>query len=486
MRDHLQANMEWLLSDDCLKRAQIKYELSQCELHLRQYWDSSAQDEFSLKEARVLCEQVIQYYSDYLQLIGQQLEPERLERLPDASVPDIHKCIARARQKLIKASSLSQQKACIHDLIAYYRQCQSRWMNAEAGIQSVAESPFPELQKLLKAEKPDVWLKYLIELGNRHSENICDLISLFFSQPLQSLQEWQNFFSDQEFVNFFNAVFYFKLNPAQLFDGKMPSEKLVSVRGRLGAIYQMVEYLQQQLINYCLQHQIPAINDLLFHGDELPQGIVFQVSDVVKQCLQQLVKECRPSRLGSDEQQRMHEKLHDMLRAYKFWFNPSRLIDAVMLLQQVLMNQSMETELNEPQFRQQMVLLYKHLKTTECLDLYGYFANKDSSYLLRLLRAVIEQQKPAWLPDLKEVEKKALVRVFQALQSVMEALREELAHRQISTEAYPIDFAKPLRKPGRRKRHAVLRVLSVYGLPLAKDNESLERLFNSVESSEAV
>ncbi|QBR85056.1 hypothetical protein E3983_12270 [Legionella israelensis] len=488
MTHHSSVNLQWLLSDDCRKKALIKYKLNQYELDLHRSYCSFDKTTFPLTEVTTLCEQIIQHYCDYLQMYGETFYPDHFSSFSNVSAKKIYIRIMNGKQKLTKSFLPSDQRKYIKDLIRQYCQFKYVLLNKESedNFTSMIEPQVSVFDVLLKAKTPDIWLKHLVEICNIYSTEVYDLISVLFSHPLSGIQTWLYFFSDQEFVHFFNAVFYFKLNPDHLFDAKIPSEKLLSVRTRLDSLYQVIEHLQQQLIHYCLHHHIPPVNDLLFHGDELLQGIRFQVSPLCKESLQQIVKEYKVSHIGGYDQKNIDNKLYDMFRAYKFWFNPSRLIDAVMVLQQALMHQSIEAEFNEQQFQQKMTLLYKPLKTTECLDLYGYFANKDSSYLLRLLRAVIEQRQLRWLPELKETEKKAVFRVFQTLQSIMEALRVELAHRQIFTEAYPVDFSKPLKKPGRRKRNAVLRILTVYGSLGVKENKSLEQLFNAVENSEAV
>jgi hypothetical protein len=184
---------------------------------------------------------------------------------------------------------------------------------------------------------------------------------------------------------------------------------------------------------------------------------------------------------AESEEQITLERLYDLGRAYKFWFNPNRLIDAVMVLQQRLINNKEHAENKILEFHQHMLILYRQLTTTACLDLYGYFANKDSRYLLYTLYTIAQGGPIDWLHSLSSVEKNAIKRVFQALQCVMETLRTELKNRHVTTEPYVYDLAKQQLHTGRRNREAVYRLLAIYGRETITMSASLEKLFNFVE-----
>lgn len=153
---------------------------------------------------------------------------------------------------------------------------------------------------------------------------------------------------------------------------------------------------------------------------------MIEVNEVYRDIIQLAVKNLRVQFTPENNEKVTLERLHDLGRAYKFWFNPNRLIDAVMVLQQRLVTESISQEEDLETFHQEMLVLYRQLTTTECLDLYGYFANNDSRYLLYTLYSINNGYSLDWLPSLNSSERNAIARVYQALKCVMEALRVEL------------------------------------------------------------
>ena len=74
-------------------------------------------------------------------------------------------------------------------------------------------------------------------------------------------------------------------------------------------------------------------------------------------------------------------------------------------------------------------------------------------------------------------------RIFQALQCVMEALRDELKIRHAATEPYAYDLAKQQIHTGRRNRDAVFRIIAIYGSEAVTLNNTVEELFNFIENT---
>ena len=260
-------------------------------------------------------------------------------------------------------------------------------------------------------------------------------------------------------------------------------EKLVSVRMRLGFLHQYIELLENQLYSTALQHGLKPEVDYLFHGEELPQGIMIEVDEEFQEIIQLAIKSLKVKFTPENEEQITIDRLHDLGRAYKFWFNPNRLIDAVMVLQQRLVTEDMPKKRIYWFFMKQMVVLYGQLNTTECLDLYGYFANNDSRYLLYTLFSIIQGTTLDWLPELESNEKTAIRQVFHALHCVMEALREALKLRHATTEPYLYDLAKEHIQAGKRNQEAVFRVIAIYGCEKLPHNDTVEQLFNVIEDN---
>ena len=230
--------------------------------------------------------------------------------------------------------------------------------------------------------------------------------------------------------------------------------------------------------NLCLRG-INEFHDYLFHGEGLPQGVTINGEEKIRDLIISLIKDWRCSMANCDDLAHKN-KVFDLFHAYKFWFNPNRLIDTAMSLQRQLAEN--ETTENCKKFSQEMQLLYTQLTTTECLDLYGYFANKDTCYLMRTLTAVAEAQPVSTLPVLDLSEREIVAQVHNTLDCIMEALRDELLNRHITTASYARNKGTKFVKPGRRNLNAVTRIIELYcSHKSLAENHTIEQLFSEVE-----
>lgn len=357
----------------------------------------------------------------------------------------------------------------------------------------ISHSPLPAHQlgndtqrnfkKLFKEKDLKVWLVYLVDFLNFNKTQSMDFSISLRDWNLEEQQLALNYFLDSELVNLVNAIFFYKLYPEQLFNELIHPEKLVSVRMRLSVLHQFIESVQKQMYSLAEQNGLKPGIDYLFHGNELPQGIMIEVNEDFREIIQSAVKKLKVQCTPENEMQVTLERLHDLALAYKFWFNPNRLIDAVMVLQQRLVKTSNNDELNLELFHQEMLVLYRQLTTTECLDLYGYFANNDSRYLLYTLLTIIQKKPVDWLLSITPTERNAVTAVFNALQCVMEALREALKSRHVNTEPYVYDLEKKNIHTGRRNREAVSRIIAIYGREPITISDSVEKLFSFVEET---
>lgn len=245
----------------------------------------------------------------------------------------------------------------------------------------------------------------------------------------------------------------------------------------MSVLHYSIELIQQQLHNAALQNGLIPEVDYLLHGNELPQGIMIEVNDSFKAMIWTAVKQLRITISPLYKQQLTVELLRDLGRAYKFWFNPNRLIDTAMVLRQTISSETHDIDVFQPE----MMLLFAQLSTTECLDLYGYFANNDTRHLLHTFFILVQGELFDWLPPLREEEKRVLQDVFDTLLAVMQALRDELKNRHVLTEAYHYKLAKPYPQIGHRNRDAVLRVIAIYSRKTPINHDSVEQLFRFVE-----
>lgn len=477
----------WFVKDDYRAKAQIKYELKHLESRLHQYLDVHSEPVYCPEEVSSLCRTLVSRYMDYLKLIhpsGNVDFIELSEQVKTMNWHERHDLIVCLKQQLSKTTSLEEETKLITEIASHYHQCTqsgSPLLSPEQGF--VSQQPAPELLQLFHHNDSNHWLSELVTLWNQNHIWGMEPSLLFRDWGITDLRSALDFFADAAFVNLANSIFFYKLYPDKLFDELIHPEKLVSIRMRLGLIHQTIELLQRQLYSTALQHGLKPGIDFLFHGDELPQGIMIEVNQEFRVNIQFAVKSLKIKVTAENEHQTIIERLHDLGRAYKFWFNPNRLIDAVMVLQQRLTSDCIDDIKQVSAFQQEMLLLYRQLTTTDCLNLYGYFANNDSRYLLYTLFTIVHDKPIDWLPELNIAEKKAIASVFQALQCVMEALRMELKNRHVTTEPYVYDLAKPYLQAGRRNRDAVFRIIAIYGRETVTMSDTIEKLFGFVEDN---
>lgn len=476
----------WFVKDDYRAKAQIKYELKHLESRLHQYLDVHSELVYCPDEVSSLCRTLASRYMDYLKLIHNHSTADFIE-LPEQvktiGWQERHDLIVYLKQQLSKTACLEEEIKLINEIASHYHQCTQSSSTPLPQKKTDSQQSTNELLQLFYHDNLNIWLSYLVTLWNQNHIWGMEPSLLFRDWSLKEQQDALNLFADAEFIDLVNSIFFYKLYPDKLFNELIHPEKLVSVRMRLGLLHETIELLQRQLYSTALQHGLKPGIDFLFHGDELPQGIMIEVNQEFRENIQLAVKSLKVKVTAENEQQTIIDRLHDLGRAYKFWFNPNRLIDAVMVLQQRLGHNHIADTNQVSAFHQEMLLLYRELTTTDCLNLYGYFANNDSRYLLYTLFTIVHDKPIDWLPVLNLAEKKAVASVFQALQCVMEALRMELKNRHVTTEPYVYDLAKPYLQAGRRNRDAVFRIIAIYGRETVTMSDSVEKLFGFMEDS---
>ncbi|MCL9683902.1 hypothetical protein [Legionella maioricensis] len=474
----------WFITDDYRALAKIKFQVKQLESRLNKYLNVESDFKFFPAEANTLCHALAHKYLDYLKLIDESKKNVCSELpMPNQLLnwQKQYQLILHLKQQLSKTTHLEEECQLITEIASLYYHFNQ--LTAPPLLSNTASEHSEELKKIFRKEDLQSWLTAVVDFWNESNAQSVELSSLFHEWNPQQLQVALDYFSAPELVNLVNAMFFYKLYPDKLFKELIHPEKLVSVRARVGLLHHYIELLENHLYSTALQQGLKPEVDYLLHGDELPQGIMIEVDEEFKAVIQEAIKKVKVKYTHESEEQVTLERLHDLGRAYKFWFNPNRLIDAVMVLQQRLVKDDIAEENKLSVFRQKMILLYEQLSTTECLDLYGYFANNDSRYLLYTLFTIDRGHLLDWLPALNSIEKNAITRVFQALQCVMEALRDELKIRHAATEPYVYDLAKQQIHTGRRNRDAVFRIIAIYGSETVTLNNTVEELFNFIENT---
>ncbi len=469
-------DLNWLVCDAARTKATIKYQLN----HLKQQLHVLISDVSRLKkhfsDAKCLCEAIANKYLEYLQIQG---EVELNERSPAVEIfsSGHFVSILSIEQQLQQTFQSDMRNDLIKKLISLYRQANSIDFFT---LESQANQYAKHLKQLFNPNTRDKWLLGLIDFWNQHEKTGIDLGIIFQHWSISQQQAVLAFFTNPNFIELVSAIFFYKIYPEKLFSTITPPEKLVSVRMRLGVLYYYIELMQQQLYSVALQSGLRPGIDHLLHGDDLPHGITLDINEGYKEVIQIAIKKLK---INFSLQNKKHENLdliYDLKKAYKFWFSPHRLIDTVMLLRRNLIPE----QATSMEFKQEMLGLLAQLPTSDCLDLYGYFANNDSRYLLFTFFFIKEGGAFDWLPTLNSLEQKIIHDIFDALCSVMDSLRVELKNRRIITKPYAYKQVKQNVQIGHRNRDAVLRVLAIYGIQsIYMDDEEIEQLFRIVEES---
>ncbi|WP_298627474.1 hypothetical protein [uncultured Legionella sp.] len=475
----------WFPTDNYRAKALLKYELKHLESRLHTYLDVNNDKDSCQKEIGILCSSLAQKYLDYLKLIDVNnhfVLDDVCHKVHSYHWIEQYHVIAELKQQLAKIADWEEESRLIIEIASLYHQCTCMSSNRLSNSESAGSSAYDyELKQLFNQANLHPWLSDLVIYWNQRKTKDEECSLLFRNWCPSELKLALDFFSDPAVVNLVNAVFFYKLYPDKLFNELIHPEKLVSVRMRLGLLHEFIELLQQQLYQVAHQQEIKSGIDFLFHGDDLPQGIMIEVNEEYREIIQLAVKHLKVKFTPENEEQVTIERLHDLGRAYKYWFNPNRLIDAVMVLQQRLVKEASFAEEIYSMFHEEMLILYRQLTTTECLDLYGYFTNKDSKYLLYTLFSIAQGKTLDWLPLLNKSEQDAVERVFHALQCVMEALRGELKKRHVTTEPYVYDLGKQYLNARSRNREAVFRIIAIYGCGTVGISDSVEKLFEFIE-----
>ncbi|PWY56674.1 hypothetical protein DGG96_06015 [Legionella qingyii] len=330
-------------------------------------------------------------------------------------------------------------------------------------------------------DRYNLWLEGFVDFWNKSDTNHRELGAVYYDWSIEQQQVALDNLANPTFAGLVNAIFFYKIHPDKLFADVIHPQKLISVQMRLGLLHYYIELMQQKLYEIAFQKGLTLGIDYFLHDEDLPQGIRVKTSEEYRQMIQSAVKRLKLNSNSTHVNGETIDYVSDLRKAYKFWFNPNRLIDAVMVLKQNLLSGGIEPEKGPILFQEKLVSLYSQLTTSECVDLYGYFANNDTQSLLYTFFNITHRGTFDWLPLLNNEEQAAVVEVFDALCSVMNALRIELGNRHFLTEPYTYDLADSNLEIDNRNRDAVYRVLKIYKHINTIHDDVIEQLFQSIE-----
>lgn len=319
------------------------------------------------------------------------------------------------------------------------------------------------------------FLLSIVNLANLHDIRPILEFSYFGDNEIKALSKVCR---NAEFIYLTQAIFFYKVYPEKLFNEKLSAEKLMSVKSRLNLLYEFIELFYKALVDIINERRLTKLPDELLHND-LPKGIKINCTQEQRGAIQEALKFGKVRYFAEEHNIEMTYYANNILRAYKYWFNPCRLIDAVMILHYKLTNHNFNMNTT---FEQGVADFYKLQSTADCLDLYGYFANNDTCYLMRTMLALQCNIQCCWI-ELTESKLLAIKKVYESLEIVMHAVRSELLTRHIQTEPYRRDFPrKDIIRPGKRNRDAIIRVTELYDNKEFKENTKITKLFNLLEN----
>lgn len=472
----------YLVEDIYRTRASIIYDIKLAETWLHHRMDLEPGDMVNNKQATDYCASIVQLYGKLLKACSALASGTTLQYIPETERSVCYGKIQELKSRLHSAVPLQQKAFVLHELIFYYENLVSllgatRWPETRCYTTAVSKA----LHELIEAQSPENWLLSVVDFAKDAGHNTTVHYEQLAQLSDKALLSIYGNFVQEEYVALINCLFFYKLNPERLYTQFIHPEKLLSVKIRLGMLHAFIEFIHQSAIQILGQRGIHAEKDYLFHGDEIPQGIGVEEEHKFQEMIAMGIKNWRLTQLFYPDEIKTSDKLNEIIRAYKFWFNPDRLIDAVMALRAELTGSNGYKAEDDAYFSSQMRLFYQPVSTNQCIDLYGYFSNKDSCYLMRTLQASFEGEEIEALPLLNGYERDAVRQVYMTLDSVMTALRDELQHRHISTAPYSRNHQSKTVLPGRRNMQAVRRILDIYPDKQKERNLVLEQLFSQLE-----
>lgn len=449
-----------LLTEPLRAKASLHYELRSLEAKFSQLIKIKNFDGLV-----TLCQDLIDRYLVYLTLLGEanwpNFYPLKQEQL--RSRDESYHLLSKLKRRL-HCAPLTEEKNIVRDIIALYDELKQAYLASGSALLPNAATP-DAIYDLFLTGDVQQWFIGLIHCWNQNLMFTVD----FQSWTKQQLLYAQDFFASTPCVHLINALFFYKLMPEQLAHNAH-AEKLLSLHSKVERLHVSLIFLRQQLYDVLASNDLKPAVDFLCHNSELPAGVKFKVYPAYHGLILDAVNLLRTTTPIAENKLTMPTLIQEVFAAYKFSFNPSRLIDATMLLRQMC------NECGEGAFKQKMLNVYQQLSTTQCLDLYGYFSNQDTHSLLHSFLA-------DW-PSIRTLENKALMHdCYSSLQIMMDSLRVELENRALYTAPYHYELITERFEMAMDNQQAILRLLEVYSFDAEQSRGRLEQLFADIENS---
>lgn len=457
------------------QRAQIKFAIKQLESRLFYNLESSPNDKKSL--LTILNELISAYqtlYNKTSSILPYQHRP------PAGTIMEYAVQLHLLRTELYRQYESEKGKQlldklwnCLSNL--YYCVKQHPFIQAQ--------KPNPLMSSLFQEQKSDIsnWFYWLGDLICNHRDYSGWTNQFCQSLSNTELKQLARAFNSKEYAAVINTVFYLRFHPAELLTEPYEPEALLQIKHQLDDLHEHIHRLFHTLESLCYERCHLKLADYLYHGSELPTGIAFIARNEHLEVIKTVLKNY-PLDFNINVPSTMHNPVQDFLRAYKFWFNPNRLIDSIMGLWSSTIEETSSQQQSFEPFSKKVHQYYQKLSTSECIDLFGYFTNKDSQYLMRCLQTAASDKECDLLPIRNSQDKKLIALVAKLFSISIEGLYTELNARNLQTTRPYSATDKPKKfQPGKRNLKAVTHIIKHYSTIEHQKNSMLENLFNTME-----
>ena len=467
-----------LLTEPLRTKATLKYEVRTLESDLASLVPVSKNTPApcSLEVAR-LCYVLANKYLDYLALMDCSFSTSfclSLDFDECTSWIEHYHSVLRLRMQLSQVTAEAEIKVLLDlaSLYFYINQSYLERPNSSANSNQAKEEP---LYQLFSSGDLKYWFLGLVNYWNQQPKKI-NVVYSFQKWSCEEQKFALDFFASAECIHLINALFFYKLAPEQLEENIHP-EKMISVQQKLETLHSGLLELRKQLFKDLTQDIEPGVDFLCTSKELLPPGIKFEIASPYISLIHEALKLFKGNIQFSVSKINNISAISNFTKAYSFGFNPGLVVDTVMLLRQSY------TIDDDSLFEQEIRALLQQSSTMECLNLYGYFANKDTCYFLHTFVLVLSESHVVnWLPVLNTGQRELIKKCYSSLKLIMENLRGQLNSRAIHPDPY--QYLPSTKKIIIRQRNqlAILRMLEVYSNEKPKIKRSdLEHLFLSLE-----
>lgn len=469
-------SFSWLIEEANYQKAGLRYAIKHHETQLcRLLW--AQEKRIEINAVLAVCRLIISCYETLRQSIQNQNSAARIQYALAIDKEACYDKITQLQLQLCWQSMNFDENNVIHELIFYYRNFYTLLSaEGEQDLNHCDNKIDSALTEILSSKTAENWLHAIVtfacHLGENFAVHHSQLLMLSDKECLHLYHQ----FSQVENMGLLQSLYQLHKQEKIAHVESFNKSDELNLRRKLNLLYLFIKQMHKTIIQSLQQHGFNPLYDSLFSVCGVSKEPVSVQTELL---LIQLVDRWNITSFTFADDNMQRQQLAGLLKAYKYWFNPNMLIDATMhLYQRYALGQE------EPNFSQQLIYLYQHLLTSECQDLYGYFSNNDTRYMMRTLYAAGKGITIRGLPDLNNKQRTTVMVVHDALKTIMLTLLEELKNRHFYWASYSEYPNNTILRPGGRILQAIMRITSLYNLESEQhENRTLEQLFAQLNRS---